>query len=158
MLLSTRKYWFRISTAGSVNVRNDNYQAKFQIKDLTSTAKGTTTRKPVFCQQPKITIKKILSVANHSTHVFGLPGINILFNKVDKTSNSAWPVTAGPVLPNSAPFLPGKVRSNKISLPGLENDYHGMSVITDSSEAFAGSNNEKFGLYGNVKSAMDDVA
>ena len=54
ILLSTRKYWFLTSTAGSAKVRNDNYQAKFRIKDLTSTAKGATNRKSVFCQQPKI--------------------------------------------------------------------------------------------------------
>ena len=164
MLLSTRKYWFRTPTAGSTNVRNDNYQAKFQIKDLTSTAKGATTHKPVdsFLSKAENNDKEnsvnIQSVANHSTHVFGLPGISILFNKEDKNQQFSMALTAGSILPNSPPFLPGKVRSNKICLPGLENDYHGMSVITDSSGAFAGSNNEWFGLYGNVKSAMDNVA
>ena len=159
-------FTFPITTAVSANATNTNVQRGDQIKGFdmfpsTNSKNMNYIPSGLFLSTTGGTEVggNIKSNANHSIHVFGLPGINDIASSDDKPILSAVttkgpPQAVGINFDDNNMFLP----DDGIHLPGLESDDRGLPIVADTDDTTAESYNEGFGLFGNVKSGIVDSA
>ena len=165
--LQTRAFMFPTTTSASINVTITSDQRGDQMKGFDMfqlTNSGTSRENMTYIPSGRFLSSiefggNSKSNTNHSTNVFGLPGINDVVRSDDKpilsdATTEGLPQALGINFDDIKMFPP----VDGIHLPGLESDDRGLPVMSDTDDTTAESYNEGFGLFENVKSGIIDSA